>query len=86
MLIISKRAAEEEIRKLPSKECFVHLELSDWELQKQVLEKVRNKKITTSANKNEELEMKPKHNVAKVPTFLFSNMTVYPKIEPKSSN
>ena len=87
MVIISKRAVEEEIRKLPSKECFIHLELSDWELQKQVLQKNTNKKILSSVvNKMEEFDTtKSKFNSTKFPTFLFSSPLISPKIDPRSN-
>ena len=87
LIIISKRAVEEEIRRMPSKECFIHLELSDWELQKQVLQKIQHKRILSSVvDKIEELDIsKSKNYLTKFPpTFLFSNPVTSPKIDLKS--
>jgi len=57
LMIVSKCSVDEEIREMPNKSCFSYLSSSDWELQKAVLEKVKEGKYNLiSQDSSEETE------------------------------
>ena len=55
LLVVSKRSLDEEIKEMPEKECFGYLGISDWELQKSVLEKTRDGRISIPKDIQEEI-------------------------------
>jgi len=56
LMIVSKLSVDDEIQEMPSRSCFSYLGISDWELQKSVLEKVKEGKVNFTKDSTEETE------------------------------
>ena len=78
LYIISKRSVDSEIRAIPEEQCFPYLDLSEWILQKNILESLKDKSELQNLGENSS-------SYKKKLTFLFKgNQIVSPKVEPKS--
>jgi len=92
LMIVSKLSVDEEIQEMPSRSCFSYLGISDWELQKIVLEKAKEGKVNVSKDSTEETEAPSSvtHNTKAKQTrgFLFagSQSLVLSKYDSSSKN
>jgi len=86
LMIASKSSLDEEIRAMPNKNCFFYLGISDWELQKNILERIKEGKLSPITQEENEpsgsMSVKGKTNVG----FLFpGSSSIILKAESKSN-
>lgn len=65
LMMVSKLSPDEEIQAMPNENCFCYLEISDWELQKSILEKLKDGKYyLPSKDLSDEIEISSLNNTS----------------------